>query len=285
MSVKFDEVKDRALGCFMGLAIGDALGAPVEFQAPGTFKTVTGYRAGGPFNLNAGEWTDDTSMALGLAEALRTDPELETTAVVDNWRAWHSKGAYSHNGRCFDIGNQTSAALRALGKGNPVVSTDSEGNGGIMRMAPVITRWWSNAEKCRELSIKQSHLTHNNPNCDHAAGILSDLAVSLVCGTWAAPEVHKRKAPYPSTGWVKHTSALAYWSLERGGSFEDMVLRVVNMGGDSDTAGAVTGMLAGAFHGLKAIPEKLVADLAWSEHLLKLAGDLFDASSEAQACN
>jgi len=74
--IDLNTARDRAVGCFIGLAVGDALGAPVEFQRPGTFEPVTSYRAGGPFNLNAGEWTDDTSMAIGLGLALVADPFL-----------------------------------------------------------------------------------------------------------------------------------------------------------------------------------------------------------------
>ena len=268
--------RDRAVGCFIGLAIGDALGAPVEFQTPGTFEPVTGYRAGGPFNLNAGEWTDDTSMAICLGLALVADPFLLTDEVKTLWIEWARRGAHSHNGRCFDIGNQTSLAISQLERREHVPPSSSAGNGSIMRLAPVITRWWTAPETCREIAIRQSDLTHNNPECRSQAGYLAMLAANLVAGLNDPGETTIREKPKFSTGYVRDTTDLACWSLAKGGTFPDMVLRVVNMGGDSDTAGAVTGMLAGARHGLSGIPKHLVDGLVWKDRLLTIANSLFD---------
>src|SRR3954469_3866292 len=105
-----DLMVDKLRGCLLGLAIGDALGAAVEFRSPGTFAPVAGYQAGGPHGLNAGEWTDDTSMALALADSIATigwDLNDQAGRYVD----WYRRGKYSVNGRCFDIGNQTRGAL------------------------------------------------------------------------------------------------------------------------------------------------------------------------------
>ena len=104
------EILDRQRGTMIGLAVGDALGAAVEFQMPGTFAEVTGYRGGGPHGLAPGEWTDDTSMALALADSISEvgwDINDQATRYLNWWRT----GAYSVNGRCFDIGNTTIAAL------------------------------------------------------------------------------------------------------------------------------------------------------------------------------
>jgi ADP-ribosylglycohydrolase len=132
---------DRRRGAILGLAVGDALGAAVEFRPPGSFAEVTGYRAGGPHGLAPGEWTDDTSMALALADSIATvgwDP----TDQAERYVAWWTTGKYSVNGRCFDIGLTTSAALRRFrAGGDPMRSGDASsrasGNGSIMRLAPV----------------------------------------------------------------------------------------------------------------------------------------------------
>src|SRR5438874_319586 len=103
-------MRDRRRGTLIGLAIGDALGAAVEFSRPGTFAPVTGYRSGGPHRLNAGEWTDDTSLALALADSIASagwDLNDQAKRYVQWWRT----GKYSVNGVCFDIGNTTSSAL------------------------------------------------------------------------------------------------------------------------------------------------------------------------------
>ena len=132
---------DRQRGTLLGLAIGDALGAAVEFEPPGTFAAVTGYRGGGPHGLAPGEWTDDTSMALALADSIASvgwDLDDQARRYV----AWWRKGEYSVNGRCFDIGMITRSSLRrfletgdARTAGNP--SEHASGNGSIMRLAPV----------------------------------------------------------------------------------------------------------------------------------------------------
>lgn len=101
---------DRKRGMLLGLAIGDALGAAVEFRAPGTFDPVTRYRGGGPHGLEPGEWTDDTSMALALADSISLvgwDLNDQARRYVDWWR----NGTYSVNGKCFDIGITTRGAL------------------------------------------------------------------------------------------------------------------------------------------------------------------------------
>src|SRR5688572_5590250 len=106
-------MNDRRRGTLIGLAVGDALGAAVEFKAPGSFAPVTGYRNGGPHALNAGEWTDDTSMALALADSIATvgwDLNDQANRYVNWWR----KGKYSVNGRCFDIGITTRGSLTSF---------------------------------------------------------------------------------------------------------------------------------------------------------------------------
>src|SRR5690349_19256751 len=99
------DLLDRRRGTLIGLAVGDALGAAVEFQDPGTFPKVVGYRDGGPHRLAAGEWTDDTSMALALADSIGRGWDLDDQ--VRQYVAWRNNGRFSVTGRCFDIGLQT----------------------------------------------------------------------------------------------------------------------------------------------------------------------------------
>jgi ADP-ribosyl-[dinitrogen reductase] hydrolase len=101
---------DRKRGALLGLAVGDALGAAVEFEAPGSFVPVTDYRAGGPHGLQAGEWTDDTSMALALADSI-AQVGWDLNDRMRRYMRWRYGGVYAVNGRCFDIGNATAAAL------------------------------------------------------------------------------------------------------------------------------------------------------------------------------
>lgn len=125
---------DRQRGCLTGLAVGDALGAAVEFKSPGSFEPVTDYRAGGPHRLGPGEWTDDTSMALALADSIgQGDWDLDDQAR--RYVSWWRDGKYSVNGRCFDIGNTTADALHRFqqqkdGKTSGSPSSRASGNGG-----------------------------------------------------------------------------------------------------------------------------------------------------------
>jgi ADP-ribosylglycohydrolase len=138
-------MKDHCRGALLGLAVGDALGAAVEFSRPGSFAPVTSYRDGGPHGLNDGEWTDDTSMALALADSIAS-VEWDLNDQATRYVEWWKTGKYSVNGRCFDIGNTTASALhKFLTTGNALTSGDrserASGNGSIMRLAPVPVRY------------------------------------------------------------------------------------------------------------------------------------------------
>ncbi len=131
---------DRRRGTLIGLAIGDALGAAVEFKRPGEFLPVTGYRADGPHRLAAGEWTDDTSMALALADSIGL-VGWNLNDQAERYVDWWKNGRYSVNGRCFDIGITTRLALGRFQTGKDARkssdrSPQSSGNGSIMRLAP-----------------------------------------------------------------------------------------------------------------------------------------------------
>src|SRR5438874_9670654 len=102
---------DRYRGCLLGLAAGDALGTTLEFKAPGTFEPIDDIVGGGVFRLKPGQWTDDTSMALCLAESLLILREFDPIHQLQLYCRWWQNGYLSSTGRCFDIGNTTSAAL------------------------------------------------------------------------------------------------------------------------------------------------------------------------------
>ena len=132
---------DRFRGCLLGLATGDAVGTTVEFQSRGTFEPVTDLVGGGPFGLEPGQWTDDTSMALCLGTSLVQTGGFDATDQMDRYCAWQDRGYLASNGVCFDIGNTVHHALsRYRGSGDPLSGpTDprSAGNGSIMRLAPI----------------------------------------------------------------------------------------------------------------------------------------------------
>jgi ADP-ribosylglycohydrolase len=301
---------DRERGTLIGLAVGDALGAAVEFKPPGSFPPVTGYRNGGPHRLNPGEWTDDTSMALALADSIaRTDWNLNDQA--ERYLDWWLNGAYSVNGSCFDIGITTQAALRRFSRTRDAFQsgdTDerASGNGSIMRLAPIPIRFASlypdRIDELSRLAEESSLPTHASVQCLSACRYLAMVLAALICGedraqvlepgweplrrlnatkpldpliqTVASGSFRRKRPPaIRGSGWVVESLEAALWAFHDAESFERAVLRAVNLGDDADTTGAICGQLSGAFWGESAIPPSWHAGLAKPEALERaLAG-------------
>jgi ADP-ribosylglycohydrolase len=275
---------DRARGALLGLAVGDALGAAVEFKAPGTFPPVTGYRAGGPHRLAPGEWTDDSSMALALADSIAgVGWDLDDQAR--RYLAWYEKGWYSVNGRCFDIGITCRSALSRFSKtGDARTSGDpserASGNGSIMRLAPVPMRYAhlypDQIVKLVLLLTESSLPTHASPQCLSACVYMGLVLAALIQGidreevlaaSWVSlrrlkevhilhPEIaevaegsfHRKRPPeIIGSGYVVKSLEAALWAFHDAKDFREAVLRAVNLGDDADTTGAVCGQLAGAY--------------------------------------
>lgn len=290
---------DRSRGALIGLAVGDALGAAVEFRAPGSFAPVTGYRGGGPHGLGPGEWTDDTSMALALADSIaQAGWNLEDQ--VRRYVEWWQSGTYSVNGRCFDIGITTSRALRSyLAHNDPRASGDrserASGNGSIMRLAPVPIRYADlfpeRIDELSRLAEESSLPTHASQQCLAACRYLAVVLAALIQGEdrqkvlspyWphlrtldeieplhpliqeiADGSYQARQPPHiEGSGWVVKSLEAALWAFHDAATFEEAVLKAVNLGDDADTTGAICGQLAGAFWGESQIPEPLRSGLA-----------------------
>jgi len=173
------EFTQRARGCLLGLAVGDAIGTTVEFQSRGSFAPVTEVVGGGPFDLKPGEWTDDTSMALCLAESLAECGGFDARDQIERYCRWWRNGHMSSNGRCFDIGITVSAALRKFEEsGDPFsgsTAADTAGNGSIMRLAPVPIFANGDISETIRLSRESSRTTHGAQECldaCHALGVL-----------------------------------------------------------------------------------------------------------------
>ncbi|MDB5389100.1 MAG: draG 1 [Planctomycetaceae bacterium] len=292
-------MRDRSRGALIGLAIGDALGAAVEFRSPGSFEPVTGYRNGGPHCLAAGEWTDDTSMALALADSIaNTGWNLNDQA--DRYVQWWQTGKYSVNGSCFDIGITTRAALgNYVVRKNARTSGDSSerasGNGSIMRLAPVPMHYThlypDQLEELSRLAEESSLPTHASEQCLSACRYLAVVLAALIQGEdrqavlaadWEPLRfIHAFKPLHPlilevaqgsfrkkqppaivGSGWVVQSLEASLWAFHNSDTFEAAVLKAVNLGNDADTTGAICGQLAGAYWGEDQIPTALRTGLA-----------------------
>lgn len=280
--------EDRAVGCLLGLAVGDALGTTLEFSRRDSRAEVKDLVGGGPFRLAPGEWTDDTSMALCLADSLLAHGTFDARDLLGRFLAWYRDGLNSVTGRCFDIGITTRRSLaRFAATGDPEAGPEDigqSGNGSLMRLAPVAIFASRDALRAEELAELQSRTTHPSPlaheACRFFARLLTDamsrrakdelLHPSLWAGTDEVARIaagswrEKERRQISSSGYVIHTLEAALWCFARAGDFEEAVLLAANLGDDADTVAAVTGQLAGAHWGVSGIPERWVAGVAWS---------------------
>jgi ADP-ribosyl-[dinitrogen reductase] hydrolase len=302
---------ERYRGSLLGLAVGDALGTTLEFHRPGTFAPINDMVGGGPFRLQPGEWTDDTSMALCLAQSLIEKQGFDPVHQLETYVRWWREGHLSSTGGCFDIGNTVRQALwQFKNTGKPFCgSTDAgtAGNGCIMRLAPVPLFYAKNPLEVIEKSAESSRTTHGAAACVDACryfgaliagavnGVAKDVLLSErycpISGYWAAnplvAEIDEiaagsfklRQPPeIKGTGYVVKSLEAALWAFYNSSSFAEGCLLAVNLGNDADTTGAVYGQLAGAFYGESGIPFKWLSQLvdrtliaSFAEQLLTLS--------------
>jgi ADP-ribosyl-[dinitrogen reductase] hydrolase len=303
------EKKERFLGSLIGLAVGDCVGAAVEFKPRRSFEPVTDMIGGGPFGLKPGEWTDDTSMALCLAQSLIEKNGFNADDQMQRYVKWYKEGYLSSTGECFDIGIGTVEALHHyLDTGNPYSGSTNPkkaGNGSIMRLAPVPLLWSNDLSLAIHLSGESSKTTHRAEEtidaCHYLGALIAGAAngiskemllspefVGLIegkIGRLLAPRIkevaegsYKRKQiqQISSSGYVVHSLEAALWAFYLSDTFKEGLLMVVNLGEDADTTGAIYGQLAGAFYGLSSIPKNWVQRLAEIDFIKKTAQQLFE---------
>jgi ADP-ribosyl-[dinitrogen reductase] hydrolase len=305
---------DRYHGALLGLAVGDVLGTTLEFKTPGTFKPITDMIGGGPFGLQPGEWTDDTSMALCLAESLIEKRGFDPKDQMDRYCRWWREGYLSCTGTCFDIGVTVRKSLESyLRSGEPFAgSTDpfTAGNGSLMRLAPVPLAFRQNIALAIHNVGESSRVTHAAPvavaACRYFAGLLlgalegrpkEQLLSSLFYP--GLDRDHWRRQPLPGeiaeiangsfklkeppeikgSGFVVRSLEAALWAFYHSYSFKEGAQRAVNLGDDADTTGAIYGQLAGAYYGVNGIPQDWIERLAFRELISEKATALFDFSN------
>ena len=192
-------VEMRYLGCLLGLAAGDAVGTTVEFKSPGNFEPMTDMVGGGPFSLETGQWTDDTSMALCLAESLVKRCAFDAHDQMTRYVRWWKRGHFSSTGKCFDIGSTTVHALRQFGRTDEPFagSTDpgAAGNGSLMRLAPVPLFFAPDPVEAIRLSGESSRTTHGALTCVDACRYFGALLVGAIRGASKEELLSRRFAP------------------------------------------------------------------------------------------
>ncbi|KAI9889225.1 MAG: hypothetical protein M1814_005674 [Vezdaea aestivalis] len=322
----------RIKGSLFGLACTDALGAPVEFKKRGTFDHVDRYLPNENFGTAAGTWTDDTSMALCMAEGIIDHKgTFIPQAVIRNWVAWYRNGHLSATGYCFDIGNATRTALAGWDdffRTHPKISKDDLnahaegqltidkhmnkksfcGNGALMRIAPLPLVYHRSNTQLKPAIIQSAVATHpyplNSDCCTVYCSLIvacfsnltkSQLAYDLASIIGSIPrvdsELEHRLSKYvgldvwekqpsesiKSSGYVLDTLEAALWAFFTTDSFQAGAIKVVNLGDDADTVGAVYGGLAGAFYGFESIPKDWISGLVKADVVGKIADGLVKA--------
>ena len=298
----------RYRGSLLGLAVGDAVGTSLEFKRPGNFEPINDMVGGGPFSLRAGQWTDDTSMALCLAESLIECRDFCPRDQIERYVRWYREGHLSSTGRCFDIGNTVAGALHRFERtGEPFSgSTDpgSAGNGSIMRLAPVPMFLSRFPHKAIETSGDSSRTTHGTKAAVDACRYFGALLVGAINGIEKGTLLAKRFSPIPGywdlhplvpeideiasgsfarksppdivgSGYVVKSLEAALWAFHHGASFRDGCLLAVNLGDDADTTGAVYGQLAGAYYGEEGIPARWRDKITMRGVIESFADELF----------
>ena len=265
---------DRALGSFLGLAIGDALGATVEFmtarEIAAQYKVHKEIIGGGWLHLKPGRVTDDTEMALALGSAVIASGGWDLRAIADAFASWMQ-------GNPVDIGNACRRGIsHYISSGGLCVppAVENGGNGAAMRNLPAVFASLENEEALIQRSLEQAHLTHNHPQSDAATVALARMTRRLLleggqaaCDQIAGDLIARHPAfgfkPWPghTSGYIVHTVQTVFDGFFNTGSFEDCLVRVVNRGGDADTTGALAGQLAGALYGVQGIPSRWLKKL------------------------
>ena len=285
--------RERYRGALLGLAVGDAVGTTVEFRAPGTFEPVTDMVGGGPFRLPVGAWTDDTSMALCLAESLLETGGFDPADQMQRYVRWYRHGHLSSTGECFDIGTGTRDALRRFERTGEALAgaPDSGGNGALMRLAPVVLAFAQDKDEAVRLAGESARTTHGMREAVDANRAFAVLLVRALKGkdpfkkpVSVEPPLCRpiaevvggsyRTASPAGKGFVVASLEAALWAVHAASSYEEAVLRAVNLGDDADTTAAIAGQLAGAIHGEDAIPERWREKLVMREHIESTADAL-----------
>jgi ADP-ribosylglycohydrolase len=266
---------------------------------------------GGSFSLLAGQWTDDTSMALCLAASLLECHAFNPKDQLERYVRWWRQGYMSCTKKCYDIGGTTSAALSRFVKTKAEYCgsdrPNTAGNGSLVRIAPIALYYAKSPEKALEFAEQSSRTTHAYPTCLDASRYFASLILGALDGAskenllspnfeptpgyftahpLAAPVEHLRKGSYktkPATevrgnGYVINSLEAALWAFANSSRFEEGALKAVNLGEDSISTGAIFGQLAGAYYGVHAIPEKWRNRLELLHYLEKVADELLESN-------
>lgn len=272
-------LENRAKGCLLGLACGDAVGATLEFVPRNRIVVpLTEMLGGGHFQLERGQWTDDTAMALCLADSLLACQAFDPTDQMNRYLRWISEGYNSAKEKAFGIGQQVLRSVLAFQKSGRAYSQDDNpahsGNGSLMRLAPIPLFYFHQPDNIKRYAVLSSKTTHASPACLEACGYFAEVVANALRGK-SKDEIfigfeptdfphiahivkgdyqHKTADQIKGSGYVVESLEAALWAFWQTDNFRDAILLAANLGDDADTTAAVCGQIAGAYYGIDGIP-------------------------------
>jgi len=295
------EMIQRFRGALIGLSTCDALGQHEEFRARDSYPLLTEFKSGGTWGLKAGSYTDDTSMALCLADSLIECNGFDAKDCLTRFSRWWKEGYLSVTGHCFDIGSGTRQALSEFMRKGTLNAQSGAGNGSLMRLCPVVMAYFENgAAHASRVARESSITTHGDVIASDCVSLFSKMLFDAFSGKskeeicsdisetgWFVSQVdeiafgsYKKKTrnEIKSSGYCVDTLEAALWAFWTTDTFEAGAIAAVNLGEDTDSIGAVYGQLAGAFYGYDAIPVRWRDNLVKKELVLDFADRLFALS-------
>jgi ADP-ribosyl-[dinitrogen reductase] hydrolase len=297
---------DSYEGALIGLACGDAVGSTLEFRQRDKFPLLTDMVGGGKFKLSPGEWTDDTSMTMCLAESLIESNGFDAGDQMKRYLRWANNGHFSCKSYGFGIGKTVIQALTKFDKTSIPYSGSSDpntaGNGSLMRLAPVSLYYYPEYEKVIYYAGESSKTTHMADECIQACQVLAHIQFNILRGKdknellfdfehWRIPVSNSLKAiiggsytnkhrdEIASSGYVVDSLEAALWSFFTTNSFEEAILRAANLADDADTVAAICGQVAGMYYGFNSIPTDWVNKLAMRDEILAMAKALYQRAA------
>jgi ADP-ribosyl-[dinitrogen reductase] hydrolase len=293
------DVRDRAEAAMVGMAVGDALGATVEFMTPGEIRATYGVlrdmKGGGWLSLSPGQVTDDTQMALCMARSI-VEVDWSLRDIAERWAAWLRS-------RPIDVGNTCRRGIRRFIHDGSLAGPPNEGdagNGAAMRVAPVAIAALADGELLARWATEQAHVTHHHELSD-AVCVMVGRLIQLACighgrdhmlrdaDAFVARYPQLRFRPYRnlSSAYVVDTARTVLHYFFSTCSFEECLIATVNQGGDADTTGAIVGAIAGGYYGLGSIPARWRRrlDRSVSAELSALSSCLVDRSPLAKGAS
>jgi len=272
--------KDNAIGMFMGLYIGDALGAPNEFLRPEEITTpITDMIGGGVHDTAIGEYTDDGAMSNAIADAYITKGGFAPDEIALNFMTWQKSGHFGTRNYVFDIGRTCSTAIKNMTTSNPYAgSTDpyASGNGSLMRIAPIMLANHGNIPMAIAESVAVSLMTHGSKEIvQYTAAFVTETMRGDRFLEFNKQRNFNTRDGAQTKGTIMHAYNQAWRSVIQTDSFEEALVDAVNRGYDADTVGAITGMLAGRIYGYSNIPKRWTDKLMHHDKLMETAEKLY----------